>query len=108
MHPDLEILGLVNNDTIKNLQPLTEIKNLAGLIVSDTVTDIATIKELKNLKYLSLPSEYLKKDGNEAVIRQSLPDVKLAANEGFCLGSGWLILIIPLVMMIRIMLKPWV
>jgi hypothetical protein len=105
MHPDLEILGLVNNDTIKNLQPLTEIKNLAGLIVSDTVTDIATIKELKNLKYLSLPSEYLKKDGNEAVIRQSLPDVKLAANEGFCLGSGWLILIIPLVMMIRIMLK---
>jgi hypothetical protein len=101
LHRDLEILELIANDSIKNLKPLTGIKNLAGLIVTDTVTDIASIKELKSLKYLSLPSEYLKRDNNEAGIRKSLPDARLAANEGFCLGSGWLLLIIPLIIMFR-------
>jgi len=104
-HTELEILELLDNDSIKNLRPLTEIKSLSGLIVTDTVTDIEAIKELKNLKYLSLPSDYLKNDDNEAMIRKSLPDVRLAANEGFCLGSGWLILIFPLIIMIRFTLK---
>ena len=48
---------------------------------------------------------YLNRDDNKALMRKSLPDVRLAANEGFCLGSGWLILIIPLIMMIRFLLK---
>jgi hypothetical protein len=31
----------------------------------------------------------------------SLPDTRIAANEGFCLGSGWLLFLIPLVVIIR-------
>jgi hypothetical protein len=100
-HPDLEIVELISNDTLNNLQALSSLTKLTGLVVTDTVTDIAAIKTLKNLKYLSLPADFLKNSVNKAEIMGSLPDTRIAANEGFCLGSGWLLFLIPLVVIIR-------
>ncbi|MCX6260704.1 MAG: hypothetical protein NTY95_07695, partial [Bacteroidia bacterium] len=66
-----------------------------------TITDIASIKNLKTLKYLSLPGDFLDDPVNKTEIQKSLPGTRIAANEGFCLGSGWLLLIIPLVLILR-------
>jgi hypothetical protein len=101
MHPNLEVIELIKNDTISSLQSLSKLSKLSGLTVTDTVTDIASIKTLRNLKYLSLPADFLEDPISKAEIQKSLPDTRLAANEGFCLGSGWLLLLIPLVLMIR-------
>ncbi len=100
-HPDLEMVEILGNDTLNNLQALSRLTKLTGLVVTDTVTDISTIKMLKNLKYLSLPADYLKNSVNKTDIMQSLPGTRIAANEGFCLGSGWLLLLLPLVLIIR-------
>ena len=99
-HPDLEIIQLIGNDTISNLQVLSKLSNLFGLTVTDTVTDIESIKKLSTLKYLSLPNNFLKNSLNKADIKSSLPGTRIAANEGLCLGSGWLLLLIPLVLII--------
>jgi hypothetical protein len=101
MHPNLEVIELIKNDMIRGLQSLSKLSKLSGLTVTDTVTDIASIKTLRNLKYLSLPADFLEDPISKAEIQKSLPDTRLAANEGFCLGSGWLLLLIPLVLMIR-------
>jgi uncharacterized membrane protein len=37
-----------------------------------------------------------------ATLQNSLPGVRIVVNEGFCLGSGWLLLIIPLVPVLRL------
>jgi hypothetical protein len=100
-HPYLEIIGLIANDTISNLQALSKLSKLSGLTVTDTVTDISSVKTLRNLKYLSLPGKFLDNTVNKAEIQKSLPDTRIVANEGFCLGSGWLLLLIPLVMIIK-------
>jgi uncharacterized membrane protein len=34
-------------------------------------------------------------------MQKSLPGTSIVANEGFCLGSGWLLLIIPLVLVLK-------
>ena len=101
-HPDLEVVEIIKNDTIKSLQHLSELKNLYGLTITDTVNDIGSIKSLKNLKYLSLPVKILKKTGNRDDLQKSLPGAKIDANEGFCLGSGWILLIIPFMLVIII------
>jgi hypothetical protein len=100
-HPDLEVIELTGNDKIDNLQSLSKLSKLYGLTISDTITDVESIKNLKNLKYLSLPSDFLDNPVNKAEIQKALPGTSIVANEGFCLGSGWLLLIIPLVLIIR-------
>jgi hypothetical protein len=95
-HPNLEVVEIVDNDTISNLQSLTQLPKLMGLTIMDTVIDVATVKTLKNLKYLSLPEEFMKDSIKKAEIQQALPNTRIVANEGFCLGSGWLLLLIPL------------
>ena len=97
-HPDLEVAEIIKNDTIKSLQHLSELKNLYGLTITDTVTDMGSIKSLKNLKYLSLPDNILERAGNRDDLQKSLPGTKIDANEGFCLGSGWILLIIPFIL----------
>ncbi len=100
-HADLEVIELIGNDKISSLESLSKLSKLYGLTVNDTITDIASIKNLRTLKYLSLPDNFLDDPVNKAEIQKSLPGTHIAANEGFCLGSGWLLLIIPLVLIIR-------
>jgi hypothetical protein len=100
-NPNLEVVEIVKNSKISNLQPLLKLKNLYGLTVVDTLTDISTVKSLKSLKYLSLPKRVINDGIRKALIQQALPGTVLASNEGVCLGSGWLLLLIPFVMLFR-------
>jgi hypothetical protein len=99
-HPDVEVVEIFNNDTISNLQSLLKLSRLYGLTVTDTLTDLAAIKSLKSLKYLSLPDDILNDSINKADLQKSLPGTIIVANQGVCLGSGWLLLIIPLIIVL--------
>lgn len=104
-HPDLEIIELIKNDTISSLQALSNLHKLYGLTISDTVTDIASIKTLTNLKYLSLPEDFLSDSLNKIELQKSLPGTRIVANVPFCLGSGWLLLLIPVVLIIKFFVR---
>jgi hypothetical protein len=104
-HPNLEVVELINNDTLRNLQPLLNLKKIEGLIVTDKLTDLATIKSLKTLKYLSLPEDILNDTITKAELQKSLPGTRIVANHGICLGSGWLLLIIPLILLFRVFIR---
>ena len=98
-NPRLEVIEIIDNDTVSSFQRLATLENLRGLIITDSVTDIETIKTLTDLEYLSLPDTYLQE--NKAEIENALSGTRIVANQGFCLGSGWLLLIIPLIIIIR-------
>jgi hypothetical protein len=104
-HPHLEAIEITNNQHISDLHHLADLKKLRALSIIDTVTDIASIKNLSKLKYLSLPDDYLGNSGMKAEIQQSLPGTRLAANQGFCLGSGWLLLLLPLIFLFWVLQK---
>lgn len=101
-HPDLEVMEIIYNDTITSLKSLSNLKSLYGLIVTDTLPDLNTIKSLKSLKYLSLPVKLLDDSTIKEDLQKSLPGTILAANQGICMGSGWLLLIIPLIAVFRV------
>jgi hypothetical protein len=104
-HPNLEVVELINNDTIKNIQSLLNLKKIEGLIVTDKPTDLATIKSLKTLKYLSLHEDILNDTIIKTELQKSLPDTRIVPNHGICLGSGWLLLIIPFILLIRAFIR---
>jgi hypothetical protein len=101
-HPNIEIVEIIDNKDITNLKPLLGLVNIYGLTVSGTVEDTVTIKKLKKLKYLSLPADFLQDSLLSAELKKLYPSTVIAPNEGVCLGSGWLLLIIPLVLSIMI------
>jgi hypothetical protein len=96
-HPDLEVVELIYNDTINNLQPLSNLKKLYGLTVTDSLADVSFIKTLSGLKYLSLSHEILDDSRVKEGLLKALPATVIVPNEGVCLGSGWLLLIIPVI-----------
>jgi len=101
-HPDLEVAEILDNDTISSLASLLKLKKLHGLTVTDTLTDLTSVKSLKNLKYLSLPSSVLEDKSVRDELQKLIPGARIVANEGFCLGSGWLLLIVPLILFFSI------
>jgi hypothetical protein len=100
-HPSLEVVEIINNENINGLQSLSSLRNLYGLIVLHQLRDTVSPSSFKNLRYLSLPSDYLKDSSKYNDLKRSLPNTVVVPNDGFCLGSGWLLLLVPLIALFR-------
>jgi len=94
--PELEYLEFNNNDSLLDYNNFKNLKKLKYLIVYDKVGLDTTLHNLDQLRYLSLPDDFLKDSLNLVKIQKALPKTIITPNSGACLGSGWLLLIIPL------------
>lgn len=97
--PELEYLEFKNNDSLLNYRNLKNFKKLKYLVVFGEVGLDSTLHNLDYLRYLSLSDKFLKDSVNAAKLQRELPNTIITPNSGACLGSGWLLLIIPLAVM---------
>ena len=102
-HKNLEVLEL-RSDSALNLHPLLKLKKLYGLVLVGQKLIDTTVYSMKNLKYLSMPKEIFKDDVKIASLQKSLPACTIVPNDGFCLGSGWLLLLLPFILLFRLFL----
>jgi hypothetical protein len=101
-HPDLTLLDLVEPEGITDLTPLTELRKLQALLVGG-VAPPDPLYGMKNLDYLAVTVE--KEDsaafGEEgfARLQSELPNTVVTRVDPleFCLGSGFILLLFPLV-----------
>jgi hypothetical protein len=96
-HDDIEALELVGCPYINDLSPFKKHKKLACLTYFETDLDINTIYDLKKLKYLSLPDSIYNDPAQLMEIQGKLPNCVIVPAVALCLGSGWLLLIIPVI-----------
>lgn len=94
--PELEYLEFKNKDSLLDYQFLKNFKKLKYLIVFGQVGLDSTLYAFDELRYLSLSEEFLKDSTNVVKLQSELPNTIIVPNSGACLGSGWLLLIIPL------------
>ncbi|MCH4551426.1 hypothetical protein MKW35_02255 [Aestuariibaculum sp. L182] len=94
--PELESLEFKNNDSLLDYSDIKNFKKLKYLTVFGKVGLDSTLYHLKQLRYLSLSEEFLKDSINVVKLQKALPNTVIAPNSGACLGSGWLLLIMPL------------
>lgn len=99
---ELQVLQLQGSTLIKNWSGLQKLPNLKGLIITDTLTDKASLYQLKELRYLSVPQNNKKDSTAVLALEKALPGCLIVPNRGACLGSGWLLLLIPLTLMFSI------
>ncbi|UCD37415.1 MAG: hypothetical protein JSW54_11370 [Fidelibacterota bacterium] len=106
-HPDLLGLELfMEEPSIHDLTPLTELRKLEYLIIiCEEDYDYSPLRELSTLRYLGLIEDVFEDTlGTVAMIEASLPETVIAA-WGVCLGSGWILVLLPMVAMIVFLLR---
>jgi hypothetical protein len=96
-HPAMKIVELIGCGEITDLSPLQRLTGLTGLVVGQIGGKFAAVDQvdqLKSLEFLGLTGEVFDKHPESlARIREALPRALVIP---VCLGSGWILLVIPL------------
>ncbi|MBN2438945.1 MAG: hypothetical protein JXL20_10150 [Deltaproteobacteria bacterium] len=105
-HPALEAVELIGCDNIRDLSPLQSLPNLKAAVILTKGVDLDGLQDLKDLQYLALPKEAFEGDAarKTAALEQALPNTFIAQAAPFCLGSGWILLLVPATVIIWILL----
>jgi hypothetical protein len=94
--PDCVALDMFATDQKIDLSPLLTLKKLETLTLIDADSIAADpLKEMKQLKLLSYSTDSTNMDSTISVLKAALPNTVVVANDGLCLGSGWLIALVP-------------
>ena len=104
--PSLKVLELLNCENVTDLSPLKEYSGLEVLTISIDGADLSPLYGMQNLELLTLEQDYFKDSLHMDALKHALPDTRIVPGGTFCLGSGWLILLIPMII-IWVVLKKW-
>lgn len=91
----LQVVELIECDYVNDYSTLGNLKKLKAFTVSDTLRDGPNTLQLSNLEYISLPAKALEDSIFTSNLAQANPNGVIVPNDGFCMGSGWLILFLP-------------
>ena len=95
-HPDLEVLVAVGCGNVTDLACVRRLGNLTALLVA-TPAPAGPLYHMKGLTYLAVGET---KDGEDwaqtlAALRHALPETTVVRVAPLCLGSGWILLLLP-------------
>jgi hypothetical protein len=101
-HPAIQFIELMGCGGITDLSPLRRLSGLKGLAVGPKGTgqdpedsvSVDQVVQLKSLEFLGLPLEVEGDLARFARIREALPHAIVVP--AACLGSGWILLVVPL------------
>ncbi|MEZ5275468.1 MAG: hypothetical protein R3F07_03695 [Opitutaceae bacterium] len=106
-NPNLIFLDLIYAE-LTSLKPLAMAPRVEGIALGDIDSglDLTPLRDLKHLRYIGLSETALDDPAIVAKVRESCPGCVVYGQDTFCLGSGWLLLALP-VMALAILIK-WV
>jgi hypothetical protein len=101
-------LEINSDDSIvaMNYTPLNTMKKLKYLTLGGMSGNVESLESMKNLAYLSLPLESAEDSLKLAQLEKALPNTRITPNTGFCMGSGWILIIWPVLLLMLFLLNP--
>jgi hypothetical protein len=99
----LGLLEINSGSSIYDLSKISNCRSLKGLILyGDKMSYKRGLGKLTNLKYLALPEETYADSTYRNLLKKHFPNTTIVPNTGICLGSGWILLLIPLVLIFKL------
>ena len=100
----LQVIELNNCSGIKDLSILGNQDMLKALRLNQEEIDLTQLESLNHPALLVLNADIFKDAPEEiAALRTALPETEIVPGSGLCLGSGWLLLLLPLILLSRIL-----
>ena len=105
--PGLRELELVECKEIKDLGPLTRLPKLRHLVAVGLGADsYAPLHQMSGLRYLLLSEDLFKEKADEIRrLEEALPRCTIAAGGTICLGSGWILALLPCVVLVGLLAR---
>jgi len=102
----LQVVELIGCEEINDLSPLEKLSNLRAITLDVPVTDFTPLYQLTGLELIILKDDVFEEQG-EAIseLQDALPDTQIVPGGGLCLGSGWILLLIPLILIVRLIFR---
>ena len=101
--PDITILDMMSNETVTDLSPLTSLNGLNGLILDGPLGNLDAVQKLTSLRFVGVSKDiYDKFPDQVAAVRKALPDALVVRVSPLCLGSGWILLLVPIPFVARL------
>lgn len=98
----LELAELLDCPEITDLSALQQVEDLRVLILQLEKEQLTGLDSLTQLEVLILSDELFVNNPDWIKdLRASLPQVQIVPGSGMCLGSGWLLLLLPLILFFR-------
>lgn len=102
----LEIVEINECTGITDISPLQDLKNLKVLIYNADEYDLPSLGTLERLELLVLNSTLFDETPDQiSQLQTQLPQTEIVPGTGLCLGSGWLLLMIPVVLLSRMLFR---
>lgn len=105
-HPNLRFLELFGSEEVTDLTPLTSLTELQGLLIGSSAPP-GPLYEMDHLQYLAVMEDEGSNSFEHGVatrLKTELPSTTIGRIEPFCLGSGLILLLIPMVGLFAILL----
>jgi hypothetical protein len=98
----LQVVELIECPEIKELAPLQVLPDLNMLMLQLEPDQLGGLASMEQLELMLLASEIFE-DNTQLIseLRASLPETKIVPGSGICLGSGWLLLVLPFILIFR-------
>lgn len=105
----LRWLELYSDDSLKvrDYASLAKLKHLEYLTIGEKVGDITSLQSLKQLRFLSVPAGDSTDSVKFSQLEKALPHTRVTPNGGFCMGTGWLLLVVPLMLASAWIMRQW-
>jgi len=94
--PKLRALVLFVAEEVKDLAPLQRLAELEDLVLVGSEPDAAPLRDMKKLRFLLLQRDYFEKTPETVQrLKAALPECLIVPGKPLCLGSGWILLLLP-------------
>jgi hypothetical protein len=104
-NPRLQVVSIFGCENIQDLSPLERLPRLKGLVydLPDEDEDLPSLPKLQNLEVLMF-GDTEPTDHQLEQLQAAAPNAQVVAG-GYCLGSGWILLVIPAVAALRLAVR---
>ncbi|HDR88524.1 MAG TPA: hypothetical protein ENN63_02710 [Bacteroidetes bacterium] len=96
-HPEVRVLEANRDTLINDLTPLYRLPRLRGLLLGLPEADLSALEKMENLEMLVIEQNIYDQSPDQIDrLKEALPGARIVPGGGFCLGSGWILLLLPL------------
>ena len=102
-HSDLEVVELIGVDSVTDLAPLRSARHLRALTIDGRYRDLGVLRDLPSLEFVGLSKQiWTDAPDQVAAIRAALPAAAVVKVTPLCLGSGWILLLVPVALLVML------
>ena len=93
---NIKVLEITHNSNITDLTPVSNLSGLEVLMLDVPEASLDPLRDMSQLRLLVIEHDRYEESAEQiAALKNALPQTRIVPGGGFCLGSGWIMLLIP-------------